>query len=396
MSYEYSPADYDGMFADDTRRPAYLEAIKRAVQPGDVVVEVGTGVGYFAVAAIRAGARHVYAIERTPSILLAKQVIAENGLTSCITCIHGDAGSVVLPERGSLYLADLRGMLPLSGDAIPTVAAVRSRLLKPGARMIPVRDTIYAAPCQAPARWRNIEVALEQSSEGIARSAVARFARATPRQCDVALEELVAPGAVVAVLDFATIVSPDIDATVEWVLTGSGVVEGIALWFEADLGNGVRMSTAPGGPSSVYANGFLPFAHALAATAGDRISCRIRAKLAGGDYVYAWDTTWTPQSRSDPVTMRQSALGALLIDPATMQRRKGSHVPAPGTTGQVAELLDLVDGSRSQWEIARELTRLHPGRFRSDAEALTWVTEVLGALEQVRGGGGAGTEPTPL
>ena len=58
----YHVADYDAMLADAARSGAYAAAIARAVRPGDVVVELGTGVGFFAVAAVRAGARRVYAI----------------------------------------------------------------------------------------------------------------------------------------------------------------------------------------------------------------------------------------------------------------------------------------------------------------------------------------------
>ena len=388
MSSQYSPADYDAMLADATRRPAYMEAIRRGVRPGDVVVEVGTGLGYFAVLACRAGARHVYAIERTPSVFLAERVIRENGLASQVTCIHGDARTVELPERGSLYLADLRGMLPLSGDAIPTVVSVRSRLLQPGARMIPVRDTIYAAPCTAPARWRHVELALEHLAGGISRTEAARFARSVPRQYDVERDALTAPEQVVTVLEFATIQSPDVDATVEWTVARDARVEGIALWFEADLGNGVRMSTAPGGPSSVYSNAFLPLEKALAVTAGDRIACRLRAKFADGEYVYAWDTTWTAASGGGSVTLRQSALESVLLDRTMVHRRKGTYVPPRAADGAISDLLSRLDGSRSQQEIAREIQRLHPARFSTEATALTWVVQAVAALEYLRGHGG--------
>lgn len=58
----YDLHDFDRMFADEARTGPYMAAIAAAVRPGDVVVEIGTGTGYFAVACVRAGARHVYAI----------------------------------------------------------------------------------------------------------------------------------------------------------------------------------------------------------------------------------------------------------------------------------------------------------------------------------------------
>ena len=45
------------MIADRLRMDAYLEAIRRAVRPGSVVVDIGSGVGIFALAACRAGER---------------------------------------------------------------------------------------------------------------------------------------------------------------------------------------------------------------------------------------------------------------------------------------------------------------------------------------------------
>src|SRR5260370_20052992 len=106
------------MFADGVRTPAYLAAIAKGVQPGSVVVEIGTGVGFFAVAACRAGARRVYAIETNPAVEIGERVAKDNGCADRITFIHDDSRKVNLPERGDLLLADLRGILPLLGDGI--------------------------------------------------------------------------------------------------------------------------------------------------------------------------------------------------------------------------------------------------------------------------------------
>jgi predicted RNA methylase len=51
-----------GVMLDDRGRTAsFIEALRATIRPGDVVVDVGTGIGVVAVAAAQAGARHVYA-----------------------------------------------------------------------------------------------------------------------------------------------------------------------------------------------------------------------------------------------------------------------------------------------------------------------------------------------
>ena len=60
----YSIADYGAMIADDVRMGAFVRALRQAIKPGAVVIDIGTGTGIFALLACRFGARRVYAIER--------------------------------------------------------------------------------------------------------------------------------------------------------------------------------------------------------------------------------------------------------------------------------------------------------------------------------------------
>src|SRR5450830_2074305 len=97
------------MFADEARTGPYLAAITAAVRPDDIVVEIGTGTGYFAVACVRAGAKHVYAIEVNPLVALGPAVAEANGCADRITFIHGYSPRVDLPKPGDVPPEDRGG-----------------------------------------------------------------------------------------------------------------------------------------------------------------------------------------------------------------------------------------------------------------------------------------------
>jgi protein arginine N-methyltransferase 1 len=317
----YDAKDYDAMFSDGARTAAYLAAIERAVHPGSAVVEIGTGVGYFAVAACRAGARRVFAIEVNPIVELAKCVAAENGCSDRVTFIRDDSRRVTLPERGDLLVSDLRGVLPLFEDHIPTIIDARERLALPGAAMIPLRDTLFAAPCVAPADWRRDHIMPGDAPHGIGRRAVAERVRSDWYRCHLAAPDLLAEGVAWAALDYASIESPDVSGRAAWSFARDGVADGLALWFDADLGFGVSMSSAPSAPRALYGQAFFPFQRALEVRAGDRLTAELSANLVDGDYLWGWSTRFTPATAgSEPVAFRQSNLAARIVSLDQLRR----------------------------------------------------------------------------
>ena len=70
---------HQSMIHDRRRVEAFRAAIEAAVQPGDVVLDIGTGTGLLACLAARAGARKVYAVEEGGIATVAAGVVADNG-----------------------------------------------------------------------------------------------------------------------------------------------------------------------------------------------------------------------------------------------------------------------------------------------------------------------------
>ena len=68
---DYSLSEYGNMIADKTRMDPYAYALKAAITPDSVVLDIGAATGIHALLACKFGARQVYAIE--PCIQLSRR-----------------------------------------------------------------------------------------------------------------------------------------------------------------------------------------------------------------------------------------------------------------------------------------------------------------------------------
>ncbi len=125
------------MLEDRVRTNAFLEAIRDTVRPGDVVLDIGTGTGVLAIAAAKAGAAHVYAIEATAMSDVARRGVAANGLTEKVTVIHGMSTDVTLPQRADVVVSETVGDDLFDESILPTLHDAAERLATPDARFIP-------------------------------------------------------------------------------------------------------------------------------------------------------------------------------------------------------------------------------------------------------------------
>ena len=150
------PADavelHVAMLSDRARTASYLEAIRNVVRPGDVVVDIGTGTGILALAAARAGARRVYAIEVGRVARIARRIFEANDVSDRIRLVRGLSTRVRLPERADVLVSELVGNEPLGERVLGVTKDALRRLLKPGARLVPSGIRLVGVPVTIPDR----------------------------------------------------------------------------------------------------------------------------------------------------------------------------------------------------------------------------------------------------
>jgi len=368
----YSLSSLGGMVGRGVRYHSYAAALGRAVGSTTSVLDLGCGPGFWAIIAAQCGASRVYAIEPDESIKWGEEAARHLGLADRIRFLRGMSADVELPEQVDCIVSDLRGCLPLFAGHLPSIVDARARLLKPGGRQIGTCDTMWAAIVQSPRFYRKLtEPWLKKEWKGAYAPALVvilnqsykdRFKRST----------LLSKPACWATLDYATIESPDVAAQVELRVERAGTGHGIGLWFDADLGDGIRFSNAPGEPELVYGRLVLPWLKPVALKAGDRVRLDIRARFVNGDYVWAWSTELPGKARFD-----QNTLHTLAASTGELKKRASNAVPTLSEDAAIdALILTKLDGRASVIDAASAAMAAYPGRFKNAAEAVSRVGDL--------------------
>ena len=280
----YSLSDYREMLVDPVRTEAYVRALEAAIRPGATVVEIGTGVGYFAIVACRAGAAKVAAIEPDPAIHLAAELARVNGCVERVQFIQ-DLSSRVSLEPADVLVSDLRGVLPPYQSHIPSIVDARRRLLKPGGIQIPERDTMWMALVGAPSASAP---ALTIDSEAVDLGPLDRAIANSWWRTHLKAEDLLSAPRSWHTLDYRTVVGADVEGAAELEAERSDHAHGLSVWFDTELYRGHGFSNAPSAPRALYGQAFFPLPTPIRLEAGDRVLVELRGKLVGTDYVWSW------------------------------------------------------------------------------------------------------------
>ena len=370
------PSGYSGLLADGERISAFKAAIEATVRPGQVVLDLGTGLGTYAMLAARAGAR-VIAVDRDPIIDLARELAAENGLLDRIEFVRGRSTEVEPPVRADVFIFEDFPTNLVYGEVVATIRDARERWLAPGATAIPGAVRLLVAPISNPAVYEGLAPAGRSYGLDFERLRL-RILNDT-HQVSVTGDSLLANSTTALEYDLTSGEALSLDFEGEWTAERDGDLHGLITWIDLDLGAGGVFSNAPSPRATVWGQVLLPVSRPMPVSMGERIVAHI-ATLGPSRWEPNW-WTWKVSAGGDTQTM--NTFRALPLSARSLKRVAPNFRPMPTPGGQLRKALyELIDGRRTVSEIAGRLTKEFPDLVPTVGHAHRVIVEEVAPTDE--------------
>ncbi len=296
------------LIADRVRNQAFHDALKAVIIPGvTIVADIGAGTGLLGLMASKLGAKAVYLFETAEVAGVAGRILKANKARNChlIPC---HSTQMLDPTPVDLVVSETLGNYAFEENIIDTLADARARFLKPGGVMIPASVAQFVAPVvtgrihRELTAWDDVGFGLDLSI-GKAMSLNNAYVRV------LTAKELLGPGIVWDRCDFGKDTKAARRGEANWKVSAPVTVYGFAAWWDAALGGGITLSTAPAAPRTHWEQLYFPLLEPIALSAGESVGVALRSRSSeeAGTHL-AWTATHTD------ATGKQRARQALDLD----------------------------------------------------------------------------------
>lgn len=274
--YEF-PSIHAGMLYDDERVAKYSTAIRQVVKEGDVVADIGTGTGILAFLCLKAGAKRVHAIERSSAIKWAKEIADRNGFGDRIVFHKEDSRDCELGEKVNVVVSELIGHIAFEEGMAESLFDAKERFLAPDGVIIPERVELKVALVEEKEVYPEC-IECWQPIHGIDYSVLREEAVKACYLTRLSDRNLLSEPKTFFMVNFSEGRQPNLQGTHAFDVCRSGKINGIVLWFDADLAPGVSLSSGPW-TRNHWKQCFAPITTPITVSASDRVSVDINMQL---------------------------------------------------------------------------------------------------------------------
>lgn len=287
------------------RGETYARAIADVVRPGDVVADLGCGFGVLGLACLKAGAAHIYGIDKSDAIEIARETVQRAGLADRYTCIRGSTFTAQLPEQVDVIICDHIGWFGFDYGMISMLRDAMARLLKPGGRVIPKQlQLIVAGTDSLAARakaeaWRHEPIPAEYHW-------LDEYGLNTKHAHNYAADELATDAEMLGAIDLSASQPDDFDFTTTLVATAEHTMQGLAGWFRCELAPDIWLTNSPVDKGAIARNQvYLPCRKPISLVAGDTVQVNLRFRH--DTEMFAWSIRG-PDGRRQKMSTWKSAI----------------------------------------------------------------------------------------
>jgi protein arginine N-methyltransferase 1 len=280
------------LLADRVRNAAFHEALAKVIRKGETTVaDIGAGTGFLGFLAARLGAKRVDMYETADIAAVARKLLRRNKLANCrIAEVHSTG--VAAPERVDLIVCETLGNYPFEENIVETLNDARERFLNPGGTIVPRAVEQFVCPVTAERFYREL-AAWDEVGYGL------DFAPAKAMSLNNIYVRTFSPadllGRAAAARSWDKLAFDRRSKTTRageasWPMQKRTAVYGLALWWSAELVDGVSLSTGPLDPKTHWEQLYLPAQAPIAVEAGHTLGARLRSTTS---YERGTNVTWT-------------------------------------------------------------------------------------------------------
>jgi SAM-dependent methyltransferase len=366
-------AEHLGYVADAAKLSSYKEAIAKVVTPGDSVADLGCGSGVLGLLCLQAGANHVFAVDASAMIDIARESLTRAGFSERATFIRGRSQRVDLPQRVDVVVCDHVGYFGFDYGVIEMLEDARRRFLKPGGTLVPSRIRLNVAAvgsqecCELANGWQAETIPSEFHQ-------LRSYSINTKHAVNLRQNDILSPQAILGDIDLYADNPRFFSWNAELQMEHDGALNGLSGWFDCELAKDVWMTNSPLVDKRIQrSQAFLPIEETVQVKSGDLVKATVMARPA--DNLIAWvvEIPTTGQRFS------HSTWQGMLLSPEDLIRADPNHVPRLSREGRARMMvLGYCDGKRTAQEVGRAVLRDHPELFPSSTEISDFVLRVLG------------------